>query len=277
MASIGIIQSLTVLRLSTVGAYLDGGSLGEILLPNRYVTKSVRPETSIEVFIHRDSSDRLVATTDSPKIQAGQCAFLQVAQVNETGAFVDIGLDKQLLVPFAEQHKPMEVGRSYLIYCFLNSHDARLVGTSKIDRWLPDTAPQEWREGQQVNLIVGPTTDLGVKVIVERVCWGLIHKSHIVNPLRFGQSLKGFIESIRSDQKLNIGLKNQSTAQSDDAQMILTYLRLHGGEADVGDKSAPEVIAREFGLSKASFKRAIGALYRQKCIDLGPEHIRIIE
>ena len=275
MANIGSLEYLLIKRITSVGGFLDGDQLGEILLPKRYLSPDNRVGDRIEVFVHKDSSDRLIATADVPQIQVGQFAYLKVSQVNSVGAFIDIGLSKELMVPFAEQVRPMEVGRSYLIYCYLNPRDQRLVGTARIDRWLGDVAKEAYVEEQEVALIVGPRTDLGTKVIVNHSCWGLIHSSHIIRPLRFGQCLPGYIQSVREDGKLNITLSQASSAQQTDSDLVLAYLHKNNGSAAFGDKSSPDLIAQEFGISKAAFKRAIGLLYRQKLIVLEKDKISL--
>lgn len=276
MAKIGALATLAVLRMTAVGAFLDGEQLGEILLPKRFIDRDCRVGDLLEVFIHKDSADRLIATTQIPKIQVDQFAYLKVTQVNEVGAFVDIGLAKELLVPFAEQARPMQVGRSYLIYCFLSTQDQRLVGTSKIDRWLNDVSGEDYSIHQEVSLIIGPATDLGRKVIVNQSCWGLIHHNRMRTSLQLGQCLPGYIDSVRPDGKINITLVQNATSQQTDADLVLAYLYRNDGISPIGDRSSPAQISHTFGLSKAAFKRAIGLLYRQKLIQLTAHGIQLV-
>lgn len=276
MVAIGTSAQLEVLRLTAHGVFLDGKALGDILLPKRDVPPGVTQGQKLEVFIYKDSEDRLIATVEIPKIQAGEFGLLQVTQVNQIGAFLDIGLKKELLVPFAEQFRPMEVDRSYLVYCFLNPIDQRLIATTKLDKYLTDQADTSLIKGEDVDCIIGPRTDLGVKVIVNHKFWGLIHTDQIFRPLKLGHKLRCYIQDIRPDGKINIGLAKGFDAQEGDAQVILRQLRkAPEGGLEFNDKSSPDLIKAQFGMSKAAFKRAIGFLYREKKISLDAQGIRL--
>ncbi|HBF08117.1 MAG TPA: GntR family transcriptional regulator [Gammaproteobacteria bacterium] len=277
MTAIGSISQLPILRFAPNGAYLDGEQLGEILLPKRYLEEEMKQGDKVSVFIHKDSEDRLIGTTDEPFILANECGFLRVTQVNDIGAFADIGLDKELLIPFAQQHKPLVAGRSYLVFCFLNKHDQRLIGSTKIDRFLSDTALNTMQQGDKVDLIVGPKTPLGYKVVVNKRVWGLIHNQAVFEQLRSGQPLTGYIESIRGDGKVNVVLQKKSEAMPKDAEKIMRYLRANGGVAPFNDKTDPEKIKEVFQLSKGAFKRGIGYLYRNKQILIKDNQIEIVE
>jgi len=199
-----------------------------------------------------------------------------VTQVNQTGAFVDWGLDKELMIPFAEQRIPLDEERSYIVYCYLNQQDNRLVGSTKIDRWLIEFNKDLVR-GQSVSLIIGPKTDLGYKVIVEQQYWGLIHHDDLFKPLNLGESHRGFVKSIGEDDKINIRLTDKVHTRSGEAQRILTYLQRTDQVSRLTEKSSPELIKQELHMSKAVFKRAIGLLYKQGVISLDKGLIRVVE
>lgn len=276
MVEIGKTTQLQVLRMTSHGVFLDGGVLGDILLPKRDVPEGLSQGAQLEVFVYRDSEDRVIATLDTPQIQAGEFALLKVSQVNKIGAFLDVGLKKDLLVPFAEQFRPMEVDRSYLVYCFLNPLDQRLIATTKLDKHLQDQVDDTLQQGQDVDCIIGPKTDLGIKVIVNHQFWGLIHSNQVFRPLKLGQRLRGYVQAIRPDGKLNIGLARVVEAQEGDAEVILRQLRKAKGSLAFNDKSNPDAIKAQFGMSKAAFKRAIGRLYREKQITLDDQGIRLV-
>jgi len=273
---VGDIAKLKVLRFMAFGAFVDGLELGDLLIPKKYLSGKESVGDFLRVFIHKDSDDRLIATTQLPKIQAGSFAYLKVTQVNQTGAFVDWGLDKELMIPFAEQRIPLDEERSYIVYCYLNQQDNRLVGSTKIDRWLIEFNKDLVR-GQSVSLIIGPKTDLGYKVIVEQQYWGLIHHDDLFKPLNLGESHRGFVKSIGEDDKINIRLTDKVHTRSGEAQRILTYLQRTDQVSRLTEKSSPELIKQELHMSKAVFKRAIGLLYKQGVISLDKGLIRVVE
>lgn len=273
MTQLGLFHTLPIVRLTDFGAFLDAAELGEILLPRRYLTDDMKPGSFVRVFVHLDSEDRPVATTDTPKAQVGQFAFLKVVATNRVGAFLDWGLGKDLLVPFGEQHKPMEEGRSYLVYVFVNRQDGRILASSKLDRFL-DKTPANYRAGQEVALVVANSTDLGFKVIVNNAHWGLLFAREAPPGLRFGQSLKGFVKRVRPDGKLDIGLKSVGDRHDDNTRKLLSALAAGQGFLALHDKSAPADIERVLGMSKAAFKRAVGGLLSQGEIALAQGGIR---
>jgi predicted RNA-binding protein (virulence factor B family) len=274
MVVIGRKNRLAVKRLDEIGARLDGGRLGEILLPQRYLSARLKPDDQVEVFIYRDSEDRLIATTETPRAEVGQCAFLRVVSVSAVGAFLDWGLPKDLLVPFAEQPKRMEVGRHYLVRLFVdNTH--RIAASARLDRFLLDEA-EGLEQGQAVSLLIADKTDLGVKAVVNHRFWGLLYHDTLFKPVRKGQALEGFVKRIREDGKIELTLDRPGYDKVDGvADTILGRLRDNDGFLPLNDKSSPEVIVAEFQVSKGVFKQAIGALYKKRLIRIEKGGIRL--
>ena len=202
-ATIGKFNELKVVAIADNGAYLDGGDLGEILLPNRYLIESIQVGQYINVFLYSDSADRLVATTQTPLAQVGEFVSLKVIQVNKMGAFLDWGLPKDLLVPYNQQHTAMEVGKYYLVRVFLDQRTERIAASSKLDKFI-DIWPAEYQQGDKVNLIIGGKTDLGFKAIVNDLHWGLLYDNEIFQPLRIGKKVTGYIKQVRSDGRLDL-------------------------------------------------------------------------
>jgi predicted RNA-binding protein (virulence factor B family) len=265
MLRIGQYNLLKVVKEVSFGLYLDGGSYGEILLPKQSVSPGTKIGDSLNVFIYFDSSDKIIATTTRPYAQVHTCAYLKVIDVNRVGAFLDWGLNKDLLVPEPEQYQPMQVGQSYLVYLKLDPQ-GRIIGSSKIDHFL-DQTPIKFKQGDEVKLLVANKTPLGTKVIINHRYWGLIHTSDLFQTLSYGQKVLGYIKSIRPDGKVDVALRKVGPGQVVDlAQRILQTLKEHQGFLPLHDKSPTEDIQRAFGESKKNFKRAIGQLYQQKKI-----------
>lgn len=268
MANIGKYNTLRVVKLLEFGAYLDGGNDGEILLPIRYVPEGCAPEDEIEVFIYYDSEDRIIATTDKPYAQVGDFAYLEVVSTNKVGAFLDWGLMKDLLVPFREQKMDMETGRSYLVYIYEDDETHRIVASAKLDKFLDNLRP-EFTPNQEVDLIVAVETDLGFKVIINNLFWGMIYHNEIFQIIEKGDRLKGYIKNIREDEKIDVSLQPSGYEKIEPlAQTILDTLRENDNYLPVSDKSPAGEIERYFSCSKKNFKKAIGALYKQKMITI---------
>jgi predicted RNA-binding protein (virulence factor B family) len=193
------------------------------------------------------------------------------------GAFLDWGLDKDLLVPFSEQHKPMEVGHSYLVYVYINEADGRIVASSKIDKFLDDEKPHNFKPQQAVDLIIANSTDLGYKAIVNHSHWGVLYKNEVHQRLSFGQSIKGFIKHVRPDGKIDLSLEGGKVTRDKYSEIILNYLKKKNGFAPVHDKSDPKLISDLFGMSKGAFKKAIGGLYKQRIISIEKDGIRLLQ
>ena len=274
MAQIGQINQLEIIKEVEFGLYLDGGDLGEILLPKRYVPAKARVGQTLEVFIHLDSQDRLVATTDKPLAEIGQVAYLKVTDVNRTGAFMDWGMPKDLLVPYAEQRVPMEKGRFYCVYLYIDL-SGRIAASSKISLHLKETNDQ-FKSGQPVKLMVVSRSDMGYTAVIDGTHLGLIHKSDILQPLRMGQKMQGYIKGIRPDHRINLTLqKRGQEAQDELGMMIMAVLEANEGESDITDKSTPQQIFDRYRVSKASYKKALGRLLSAKKITISPDKIRL--
>ncbi len=278
MIEIGKHNTLRVVKEVDFGIYLDGGEeYGEILMPSRYVPEGTEPEQELEVFIYNDSEDRIIATTEKPYATVGEFRFLKVKAVNRTGAFLDWGLPKDLLVPFREQKAKMVEGGTYLVYVYLDTETDRIVASAKIDKFLDNLIP-EFEPGEQVDLLVAEKTEMGFKVIINSAHWGMIYENEIFSPVEPGQYVKGYIKKVRDDDKIDVTLQKEGYGQVDSiSKGILEKLEEAGGFLAVNDKSPAEMIYHLFGISKKNFKKAIGALYKQKLITIEPEGIRKVE
>lgn len=267
MIKIGQHNTLKVVKKVPFGIYLDGGELGEILLPTKVVPKNTNVNDTLEVFIYFDSEDKIIATTLHPYAQVGACAFLKVIDVNQVGSFLDWGLDKDLLVPKSEQYRPMEKDKSYIVYV-KQDNEGRIIASSKLDYYL-DKIPTPFKQGDEVNLLIAETTNLGKKVIINDSHWGLIYSGDIFQTLDYGKRTKGYIKTIRDDGKIDVVLRK--TGQNNIRELatrILTELHKMGGYLPLHDKSPSEDIYKAFGESKKNFKNAIGYLYKRKEITI---------
>jgi predicted RNA-binding protein (virulence factor B family) len=274
MAEIGRFNTLRVVKHVDFGVYLDAEELGEILLPNRDVPAHCHTGDMIEVFIFRDSEDRLIATTQKPYAMVDQVAFLKVVSVTAVGAFLDWGLPKDLLVPFREQQPRMEEGRSYLVFVYLDEQSQRIAASSKLEKFL-ENQPIDVEEGQQVDLVIGDQTEIGYKVIINNSHWGVLYNNEVFQVLHTGQRIQGFIKKVRNDGKIDCCLQKPGYKKVDDvAWKILETLHKRGGFLAVTDKSSPECIYALFGVSKKTFKKAIGALYKKRCIIIEKDGIK---
>ena len=277
MVGIGKTCVLEVAKQVAFGFYLDAEELDNVLLPSKYAPDDLAVGDTIEVFLYLDSEDRPVATTQKPKACVGEFAYLQVVDNSGVGAFLDWGLEKDVLVPFAEQHRPMEVGSSYLVYLYIDRVDGRIVASSKIDSFLSDDSPHSYKPQQAVDLIIANSTELGYKAIVNHSHWGVLYKNEVYQRLSFGQSIKGFIKYIRPDGKIDLSLQGGQEARDKNTQKVLNYLQEQGGFAAVHDKSDPQLIADLFSMSKGAFKKAIGGLYKQRVIRIETDGIYLID
>lgn len=267
-ASIGRLQTLAVVKRKDFGVYLDAFQLGEVLLPKRYVPEGVDIGHNIEVFIYLDSEDELIATTLTPLAQVGEFAALKCVACNAVGAFFDWGLPKDLFVPFGQQKTTIEEGHTYLLFVYLDQNTNRLVATTKVDALLNREAPP-YRTGSKVQAIIGDKTDIGFKCILDNRFWGVLFFEDAFRQVRKGEQVTAYIKRVRDDGKIDISLQavgyKKVTGILDD---ILVYLEKHDGEMLITDKSSPETIYRAFKVSKATFKKAIGALYKERKIQI---------
>lgn len=266
MVTIGGFNKLQVVKEVNFGVYLDGHDMDTILLPKRYVPDDTQVGDWINVFIYLDSEDILIATTESPLAKVGECAHLKVTDVNNAGAFLDWGLPKDLLVPYGEQHTPLEAGKSYVVHLYVDDYTDRIVGTSRLNRHLSEQGFQ-FEANQKVDLLVCGKTDMGYKVVVNHTHLALIFRDDAFKPLKYGQKTHGYIKKIRQDGKLDISLQLPAGLGRDALTgKILSRLRSVGGSLPITDKTHPDEIYKEFNVSKNTYKKAIGALYKQKKI-----------
>lgn len=277
MITIGQHHTLKVTKITPFGAFFDAEDLGELLMPNKHGAKGLQEGDIKKVFIYLDSDDRPICTLQQPKIRTGEFAYLNVVDSNNVGAFLDWGLDKDLLVPFAEQHRPMEVGKSYLVRAYIDKTDGRIVGSSKIDKFVEEDKPYGYSVKQPVNLIIANSTDLGFKAIINHHHWGVLYKGEVFQRLSFGETVKGFIKAIRPDGKIDLTLQGGQATRDKYTQVILAYLKRHNGFAPVHDKTDPEQISLMFKMSKKAFKKTIGGLYKQKIIKIENDGIYLID
>ncbi|MBL7005381.1 MAG: GntR family transcriptional regulator [Gammaproteobacteria bacterium] len=278
MCEIGKIATLKVIKKVDFGYYVDAGEFGEVLLPNKHAPKEVEFGDELEVFLYLDSDERPIATTQKPKVQVGEVAYLKCNDINKVGAFLDWGLDKDLLVPYSEQHKPFEVDKSYIVVVYRGDHDGRIVASSKVDKYIEDVDDDQlFRPQQQVDLIIANSTELGFKAIINNTHWGVLYENEVFQRLSFGQSKKGFIKFIRPDGKIDLSLQGGKETRDKYSKIVLIYLQKQGGFAPVHDKSDPRLISNLFGMSKKAFKKTIGGLYKERIISIEKDGIRLLD
>lgn len=278
MIRLGDYNHLKIIRFTDHGAYLDGGNVGEILMPKKYVRQEMRPNDEVDVFVYLDQEERLVATMETPLARVGDFACLEVAWVNAYGAFLNWGLIKDLFVPFREQKREMEQGRSYIVHVHIDEETHRIVGSAKVERYLTPATPSTHHRGQDVEVLVWQKTPLGFKVIVDNAYTGLIYDNQIYDVPHTGDRLTGSVVKVRPDGKLDISLQRIGKGRFEDfAEVLLEELRNAGGELPFSDKSTPEEIAQRFSVSKKTFKKALGTLYKQHKILLKEEKICLNE
>ncbi|MBQ7420820.1 MAG: GntR family transcriptional regulator [Prevotella sp.] len=274
---LGDYNTLTVTKEVDFGIYLDGGEEGEILLPKRYVPSRVNIGDELEVFIYLDQEERPVATTEKPLARVGDFAYLECSWVNEYGAFLSWGLMKDLFCPFREQKKRMEKGISYIVHVHVDEESYRIMASAKVERYLNQDFPS-YQPGEEVQLLVWQKTDLGFKVIVDNEFSGLIYQDQIFQYIHTGDQLKGYVSIVRPDGKLDITLQPTGRRQTEDfAEVLLQYLKEHDGVCDLGDKSEAKDIKRRFQVSKKTYKRAVGDLYKRRLITVSPFSIRLVK
>lgn len=273
---LGKMNRLSVVKTVDFGMYLDGGDAGEILLPSRYVPEGCAVGDELDVFIYLDNEERLIATTQKPLAQVGDFAYLEVAWVNNYGAFLDWGLMKDLFVPFREQKLKMQKGRSYIVHLHIDRETYRLMASAKVERFLSEEMPP-YQEGDEVQVLVWQKTDLGFKVIVDNRFAGLVYDNELFRSLHTGDRLSAFVKQVRPDGKLDITLQKQGReAVSDFSAVLLEHLQCNGGHTSFCDKSDAGEIYEAFGVSKKVFKKAVGDLYRRRLIEVSPEGLRLV-
>ena len=272
---LGKYNQLEVVKTVDFGVYLDGGEEGEILLPTRYVPEGCRPGDVLNVFIYLDNEERLIATTLEPRVQVGEFACLEVAWINEYGAFLDWGLMKDLFVPFREQKMRMEKGRHYVVHVHVDEESYRIMASAKVERYLSKEKP-DYRAGEEVEVLVWQKTDLGYKVIVENKFGGLVYQGEIFQQLAPGMKLNAYVRQVRGDGKIDLTLQKDGQKKVRDfSETLLQYIKDNGGHTTLNDKSAAEDIYEAFGVSKKTFKKAVGDLYKKRLVTLEEGGIRL--
>ena len=258
------------------GMYLEGDEEGKILLPTRYVPEDLEVGDEIEAFVYLDNEERRVATTLEPKAMVGDFAYLEVAWVNEFGAFLDWGLMKDLFCPFREQKKRMETGRSYIVHVHLDEESYRIMASAKVEKWLEnDTSLLS--VGDKVSALIWQKTDLGFKAIIENKYGALLYDSQVFKDIHTGDRVDAYITKIRPDGKIDIALQPSGRQHTEDfAEQLLHYLQYRGGRCRLGDKSSAEEIKEQFGVSKKTYKRAIGDLYKRRLIAITEDGIELV-
>lgn len=272
---LGRYNQLEVVKKVEFGVYLDGDEDGEILLPKKYVPEDCEEGDMLNVFIYLDMEERLVATTLQPYAQVGDFACLKVAWVNEYGAFLDWGLMKDLFVPFREQKVKMQKGRRYVVHIHVDEESYRIMASAKVERYLSDERP-EYQPGEEVEVMVWQRTDLGYKVIVDNKFSGMLFHNEVFRQLEIGMKLSAYIKQVRPDGKIDLELQKAGFHKVDDfAEVLLQYIRDNGGRTSINDKTDAETIYDAFGVSKKTFKKAVGDLYRKRLIVLEDGGIRL--
>jgi uncharacterized protein len=271
----GRMNQLSILRINDTGAFLDGGSAGDILLPTKWIPKEAAPGSLLEVFVYFDNLDRLIATTLKPLAQLGDFAVLKAAAVNQVGAFLNWGLEKDLLVPYREQTVKMIEGQEYLVYIFADSATGRLAGSSKLENYLNIEKPA-YQADEEVELIIWKKTDLGYKAIVNKSHEGLLYANEVFTELKRGDRIKAYVDLVREDGKIDLRLLKTGHEKIDElADHVLKTLEKHHGFMALNDHSPASEIYSRLGMSKKNFKKAIGKLYKQRLIDIETGGIRL--
>jgi len=276
MLEVGQYHHLTVLRDTSVGMFLGDLKGNEILLPIKYIPEALEVDGSIEVFVYKDSEDRPIATTLKPLALPGEFAVLTVNDVSSYGAFLEMGLEKELLAPYKEQNQNLVVGRQVLVYVYLDEATNRLVASCKTNKFVKrDFIDLE--ENEEVDLLIGPRTDLGMNVIINNTYAGLIYENEVFEKVKLGDKKKGYIYKLREDDKIDVRLQPTGYENIDAfEQKLLDTLEANGGKLPVGDKSEPERIYELLQMSKKNFKKAAGSLYKKRLITVEPTAIQLV-
>ncbi len=274
MIKTGQINQLKLIRKSPQGYYLDGQGADDILLPTQYVPDNVHFGDSLEVFVYRDSEDRLIATTLEPLAKVGEFACLKVVSTNRFGAFLDWGLPKDLMVPFSEQRRKLREGECVVVYVYLDENTDRVVASTKLNRWL-NQGPIPYKTGDQVQVMIYEETSLGFKVIINGQHTGMLYENEVFTVLHLGDTREATIKKIREDGKIDLSLQKSiaDSVQSTSA-IILRELEKSEGFLPFTDKTPATEIYSHFGVSKKNFKKALGALYKQRSILIEKDGIR---
>ena len=275
MSYLGTTQTLFVKEVSNEGAYLDRHDLGEVYLTKNEIRDELEAGDSISVFIYLDNANLPTATVKKPHAQVGEYALLRVKEINSIGAFLDWGLEKDVLAPFNEQKPRMQEGHSYLVRLYLDNASQRICASTNFNRFLSKDEP-EYTRLQEVDLIVAGKTDIGYKVLIEESHFGVVFYNMVFKNLFVGQKLKGFVQKVREDGKIDVVLEKPGMGKvSELGDKIMEKLKNEGGILAIGDKSDPELIKKVFSTSKANYKKAIGGLFKQELIEIEAKSIRL--
>lgn len=277
MLELGRYNTLKVLRETSVGLFLGDQENAEVLLPRKYVKRHHTIDSDIEVFIYKDSEDRIIATTEKPFAQVNEFAFLEAVSINKMGAFLNWGLEKDLFVPFKEQRHKMFEGFSYVVYLYIDDLTNRITASSKLNKFFKP-APEDLQVGALVDLLVYDESDLGYSCIINNAYKGLLYADEVYQKIKEGDKLKGYVKHIRPDKLIDLSLQPvgfKKVLSSTD--VILNYLTEHDGYLDLNDKSSPDEISRRFQMSKATFKKSIGILYRQRKVELKNDGVYLVK
>ncbi|MBI2720729.1 MAG: GntR family transcriptional regulator [Bacteroidetes bacterium] len=277
MIQIGKTNTLNILRETAVGLHLGDEDKNEVLLPNSYIKSSYKVKDQIEVFIYKDSEDRLIATPQIPYAEIYSFAFLRVTSITEVGAFLDWGLEKDLFLPYREQKNDMQEGESYVVYIYLDEETDRIIASAKVANFISNEHLQV-EVGDEVDLIVFEESPLGFSCIIDRMHRGLMYRNDIYKDIQIGDELKGYIKNIRQDNLIDLSLQKsgfQNVLSSTD--IILEYLDHNNGYLNLTDKSTPEEIAKQFAMSKATFKKSIGVLYRHRKVLIKDDGVYLVK
>jgi predicted RNA-binding protein (virulence factor B family) len=277
MAVLGKTNHLEIVRANDYGLLLEGGHLGHILLPNKFLPKDYKLGEKLEVFVYLDTNDEIIATTQTPKIQLGECAFLKCVDMNQTGGFFDWGLPKDLMVPYAEQSYKIYPDLYYTVYMYQDTASKRLVGSIKLSKHLNELNTN-FKAQQEVDVLISGKSQLGFKAVINKTHLGLIHHSDVFKPVRVGQNLKAYIKDIREDKKINLCFNLPDAKQQGGlATQILEDLKQNNGVSTMTDKTPPAEIYAKWNVSKGSYKKALGSLYKQKLIVISYDKIELAE
>jgi predicted RNA-binding protein (virulence factor B family) len=276
MIELGKLNKLRIVKELGFGLYLDGGDAGEILLPTRYVPLKFEIDEILEVFIYKDSEDRIIATTETPFAKVGEFALMQVKAVDRIGAFLNWGLMKDLLVPFSEQQVRMEQGKKYIVRVLVDDKTQRIIASARIEKFLDLNAPV-FIEGQEVDILISNQTEIGYKVIINNSYTGVIYQNEVYGSIERGQKLKAYIKKIREDQKIDVCLNKPGFEKVEQlSEKILEMLRINNGYLSLNDKSDAEEVYNMFGESKKTFKKSLGGLFKNRKILIEDKGIRLV-
>ncbi|MEJ8553716.1 CvfB family protein [Tepidibacter sp. Z1-5] len=270
MFKLGDFNELKVVKEKEFGFFLDS-EVGEILLPTKYVPEDLEVGDNINVFVYKDSEDRYLATTKTPKAKVGDIAFLEVKDINQYGAFIDWGLEKELLVPYSQQKEKLKKNKKYIFSIYKDDVSNRIIASQKINRYIEED-DIDLTEGQEVDMMIYQFTDMGVKVIIEGKYFGLLYKNEVYKNLKVGDVVKGFVKKIREDNKIDVSIRKKINLEIDEAkERILDELKKYDGILYLTDKSSPDHIQKSLEMSKGMFKKALGGLYKDGLVTLTSE------